>query len=75
MSEDERGRSPELDQLRQELFPDLPPADGWAQIDAAFDGASDPERIERIERIAGKDLSGDLMEILRRLRDEDEDPA
>jgi hypothetical protein len=71
MSEDERGRSPELDQLRQNLFPDLPPADGWARIDAAFDGALDPERIERIERLAGEDLSGDLIDILRRLRDED----
>ncbi len=69
MAEDPRGRSPELDQVRQMLFPNLAPAEGWARIDAAVEGASDPERIDAIERLAGSDLSGDLMAILERLRE------
>jgi hypothetical protein len=68
MNDDERGRSPELDQVRQMLFPELPPEEGWAQIDAAMSGASDPERWDEIERLAGGDLSGDLLARLRRLR-------
>jgi hypothetical protein len=71
MGEDEHGRSPELEQVRLLLFPDLPSAEGWARIDAAIAGASDPERIDAIERLAGTDLSGDLMSVLRRLREED----
>jgi hypothetical protein len=72
MSEEEPNRSPELDQVRQLLFGGLAPEDGWARIDAAIAGASDPERVDAIERLAGTDLSGDLMAILSRLR-EDED--
>jgi hypothetical protein len=71
MDEEERGRSPELERVRQLLFPNLSPEDGWARIDAAIAGASDPERIDAIERLAGTDLSGDLMSVLRRLREED----
>jgi hypothetical protein len=67
--EDEGARSPELEQVRQLLFPDLPPAEGWARIDAAIAGAADPERIDAIERLAETDLSGDLMAVLARLRE------
>jgi hypothetical protein len=76
MNDDERGRSPELDQVRQMLFPELPPEEGWARIDAAISGASDPERWNAIERLAGDDLSDDLLSKLRRLRKErtDDDP-
>jgi hypothetical protein len=68
--EDEGSRSPELEQVRRLLFPSLPPAQGWARIDAAIEGASDPERIDAIERLAGTDLSGDLMAVLARLREQ-----
>jgi hypothetical protein len=67
----ERSRSPELDQVRRLLFPNLAPAEGWARIDAALEGASDPDRIDAIERLAGSDLSGDLLAVLRRLRDDE----
>jgi hypothetical protein len=70
MNDDERGRSPELDQVRQMLFPELPPDEGWARIEAAISGASDPERWEEIERLARSDLSGDLLARIRRLRQE-----
>jgi hypothetical protein len=56
----EHDRSPELDQVRQMLFPQLPATQGWARIDRALDGAADPKRIERIEDLAANDLSGDL---------------
>ncbi len=73
MSERERGRSPELDQVRQMLFPKLPAAEGWARIEEAISGASDPERWEAIERLATErvataDLSGDLLARLRAMR-------
>jgi hypothetical protein len=67
MSERERGRSPELDQVRQMLFPELSPAEGWARIDEAMTGASDPEKWDRVE-----DLASDL---LRRLRPDDDGDA
>jgi hypothetical protein len=62
-------RSPELDQVRQLLFPKLTEDEGWARIDAAIAGASDEERVEAIEQIAARDLDGDLLDELRRLRD------
>jgi hypothetical protein len=71
-----RGRSPELDQVRRLLFPDLPSEEGWARIDEARSGASDPERWAKIEDIARGDLPDDLFARLRELlsrRDEDPD--
>jgi hypothetical protein len=56
----ERDHSQELDQVRRLLFPQLPAAEGWARIDTAIERAADPERIERIERLAADDLSDDL---------------
>jgi hypothetical protein len=74
MSEPERGRSPELDQVRHMLFPDLSPSKGWARIDGAITGASDSGRWSRIEGLAGDDLRSDLLERLRLLqRPPDED--
>ena len=62
-------RSPELDQVRRLLFPKLTEKEGWARIDAAIAGASDEQRVEAIEHIAARDLDGDLLDELRRLRD------
>jgi hypothetical protein len=45
-------RSPELDQVRKMLFPRLPPEEGWARIDKAFERAADPDRLDAIERRA-----------------------
>jgi hypothetical protein len=68
MGDDEVGRSPELDRVRQLLFPDLPAEQGWERIEEAFKGAHDPERVEAIERLAESDLDDELIAILRRLR-------
>lgn len=69
MGDEEPDRSPELERVRQLLFPALPPEEGWARIDAAIAGASEPGRAEAVERlVASTDLSGDLLAILRRLR-------
>jgi hypothetical protein len=65
-------RSPALDQVRALLFPDLTPEEGWARIDDALAGAHDEERLEAIEELAGQDLTGDLLEVLRRLRRDSE---
>lgn len=46
------GRPPELDLVRQMLYPNLPEEEGWARIEAALSGAADPKRWEAIERIA-----------------------
>ncbi len=73
MGKRERGRSPELDQVRQLLFPELPPAEGWARIDEAISGASDPERWAAIERLAADDLTDDLLTRLRRIRKDQTD--
>jgi hypothetical protein len=68
MSERESGRSPQLDEVRRMLFPKLTPDEGWARIDDALRGASDPERRAAIERIAAEeDLNADLLRALRKL--------
>ena len=67
MTGDDAARSPELDQVRQLLFPGLPAEEGWAKIDAAFAGASDERRVEAIEALASGDLSQDLLEAIRGL--------
>jgi hypothetical protein len=69
VGEKDRERSPELEQLRQKLFPNLPPEEGWARIDEAFSGASDPERWDRIELLAAEDLDDNLLTLLKRLRE------
>jgi hypothetical protein len=58
MSEKEHSRSRELDKVRRLLFPNLSAKDGWARIDAAFEGASDPARIDAIERLVDPRLGG-----------------
>lgn len=72
MGDEGVARSNDLERVRALLFADLPVEEGWERIAAAIAGAADPERQQAIERIASGDLSGDLLEILRRLRDEDE---
>ena len=47
-----KNRSPELDEVRRLLFPRLSEDDGWAKIDAAFRGASDPRKQAAIEAYA-----------------------
>ena len=61
-------RTPELDQVRRLLFPGLPPEEGWARIEGALAGATEEERIDAIEELAGRDLTADLVAALRRLQ-------
>ncbi len=69
MGEADSNRSPELDRVRQMLFPQLPEEEGWAKIDAAISGAADSQRIAAIERLASGDLNDDLLGLLRLLRE------
>jgi hypothetical protein len=64
---EESGRSHELDEVRRLLFPNLPPDEGWARIDAAFAGAADERKLDAIDRLAEADLSVELLEALRRM--------
>lgn len=74
MADDDLDRSPELDQARRLLFPELPAEEGWARIDAALAGASDERRVEAIERATrSRDLSQHLLDLLRRRGDEDDE--
>ena len=69
MEKGENRRSRELDELRLMLFPYLSPAEGWRRIDAAFEGAADAERSERIEDLARElELDEDLLRRLRERR-------
>ena len=52
MDERDCGRSPELERVRELLFPDLSPEEGDARVDAALAGAADDERWQRIEELA-----------------------
>ena len=61
-------RSPELDQVRRLLFPNLTEEDGWARIDAALDGAADPGRVDAVERLADDELADHLLAELRQQR-------
>jgi hypothetical protein len=61
-------RTPELDQVRRLLFPELPPEEGWARIEGALEGAKDEERIDAIEELAEGDLTADLVAALKRLQ-------
>jgi len=80
------GRPPELDQVRQMLYPNLPEEEGWARIEAALTGAADPKRWEAIERIAADPALGAAIlerlgagnlsdDLLQRLKERGEDPA
>lgn len=52
------------------LFPHLSRDEGWRRIDAAFAGAADDERFERIERLSSApDLDEELLRRVWRLRD------
>ncbi len=51
-------RSPDLDEARRQLFPDLSPEEGWAHIDRAFSGAADPKRWREIEALAAATREG-----------------
>jgi hypothetical protein len=60
-------RSPELDEVRRLLFPNLMAADGWERIDRAFSGAADPKRVQAIEERASELV---LLEGLKELETE-----
>jgi hypothetical protein len=64
----EDDRSPELDQVRRLLFPNLTEEEGWARIDTALDGAADPKRVDEIDRLADDQLAEALLDELRRPR-------
>ena len=68
MAETPARRTPELDQVRRLLFPTLSPEEGWARVEGALAGAKDEERLDAIEELAGRDLTAELIEALRRLR-------
>jgi hypothetical protein len=70
MSDASGNRSPELNRVRQLLFPKLSAEEGWARIDAAISGAADTRRTEAIERLAAGSLSDDLLTLLKLLREE-----
>ena len=53
--------------MRRLLFPNLPPEEGWARIDAAFAAAADERKLDAIDRLAEADLSVELLEVLRRM--------
>jgi hypothetical protein len=71
---DQTGRSPELDNVRELLFPGLPAEEGWARIDEAVAGAADDRRFEAIEALAARDMNDDLIAALRILRDRNVSP-
>jgi len=86
MSNSGDGRPPELDQVRQMLYPNLPEEEGWARIEAALSGAADPKRWEAIERIASDPALGAAIlerlgggnlndDLLLRLKELGEDPT
>lgn len=52
MDERDCGRSPELERVRELLFPGLSAEEGGARVDAALAGAADDERWQRIEELA-----------------------
>ena len=52
MDEGDSSHSPELDEVRQMLFPFLTTEAGWAHIDRSIRGAADVERWARIEEVA-----------------------
>ena len=54
--------------MRQLLFPNLPPEEGWARIEQALEGAKDDERMDRIEDLAEGDLIAALVLRIRRNR-------
>ncbi len=67
MGEGDSGHSRDLDEVRRMLFPTLSPAEGWARIDRAIQGATDDDRWASIEEAAKQqDLSADLLERLRK---------
>jgi hypothetical protein len=66
MSEGDSGHSRDLDEVRRMLFPTLSPAEGWARIDRAIQGASDEDHWAAIEEAAKQqDLNTDLLERLQ----------
>jgi hypothetical protein len=67
MNQTATNRSPELDEVRRLLFPNLTTADGWERIDRAVSGAADPKRVQAIEERASEIV---LLEGMKELETE-----
>jgi hypothetical protein len=65
-------RTPELDQVRQLLFRDVPVEEGWARIADAMERAADPKRVASIEKLAREDLAEALRQALHDARERDQ---
>ena len=59
VTDDGASRTPELDEVRRLLFPELPSEEGWARIEAA---------VQRAER--GRRIDEALIDAIRRLKEE-----
>jgi hypothetical protein len=76
MASGQSGRSPELDKVREMLFPNLPAEEGWARIEDALNDATDKERIDRIEAaVAAGDVYLELIAAVRDLVEKQPDPS
>jgi hypothetical protein len=76
MASGQSGRSPELDKVREMLFPNLPAEEGWARIENALNDAADKERIDRIEAaVAAGDFYVELIAAVRDLVEKQPDPG
>jgi hypothetical protein len=60
MDKGDSDHSPELDAVRQMLFPTLSADEGWARIDRAIRGAADGERWAAHEEVAKRRRLTDL---------------
>ena len=70
------GRSPELDKVREMLFPNLPAEEGWARIERAIKDAADKDRIDKIEAaVAAGDFYLELIAAVRDLVEKQPDPT
>jgi hypothetical protein len=76
MASGQSGRSPELDNVREPLFPNLPAEEGWARIENAIKDAADRERIDRIEAaLAAGDFYLELIAAVRDLVEKQPDSS
>ena len=65
-------RTPEMDKVRQLLFPELPEEEGSSRIDLAMQQAADPERLDRIDAIAREDVNEALKDAIREVREREQ---
>jgi len=76
MASGQSGRSPELDKVREMLFPNLEAEEGWARIENALNDAVEKERIDRIEAaVAAGDFYLELIAAVRDLVEKRPEPS